>query len=134
MLEGVRGLLETLFDTVVMVADEGSLLEAIESLAPDVVVMDLSLSRSADGANVVSRTLRQCPQQRLIVLSVHDEPEAVSAAWSAGARAFVLKRAAASDLIPAVEAVLAGGSYVSPGAKTHPASSRRGGQGESRNR
>jgi DNA-binding NarL/FixJ family response regulator len=126
MLEGIRSLLETVFGTVVMVADEHSLIEAIEGLGPAVVVLDLSLSHSARGANVVSRTLKRYPNQRLIALSVHDEPEAVEAALSAGARAFVLKRTAASDLLPAVEAVLAGGTYVSPGGRKYPARERAG--------
>src|SRR5437016_1951143 len=43
MLQGVRSLLESLFAAVVMVADEGSLLETIERLDPDLVVVDLSM-------------------------------------------------------------------------------------------
>jgi DNA-binding NarL/FixJ family response regulator len=45
---------------------------------------------------------------------VHDEKTVVDECLSAGARGFVLKRTAVNDLIPAVEAVLRGGTYVSP--------------------
>ena len=51
MVEGVRGLLETLFSTVVMVADLESLNEAIKKLQPDVAVVDLSMPGSKN-ANI----------------------------------------------------------------------------------
>ena len=47
LTEGVRGLLETAFGTVVMVADEASLLEGASRLRPDVAVVDLSLARDS---------------------------------------------------------------------------------------
>lgn len=43
-LEGIRGLLGTMFDTVLMVADMKSLFEAIDKVRPDLAVVDLSLS------------------------------------------------------------------------------------------
>jgi len=45
LTEGVRGLLETTFGTVVMVADETSLLDGASRLKPDVAVVDLSLAK-----------------------------------------------------------------------------------------
>jgi len=47
LTEGVRGLLETLFHTVVMVADEASLTETAARLQPEVAVVDLSLARES---------------------------------------------------------------------------------------
>ncbi len=114
MLQGVRSLLESLFAAVVMVADLGSLLEAIERLDPDLVVVDLSMPVK-EGTNVVGQVMGRFPRLRLIALSVHDEPTVATQMRSAGASGFVLKRTAAIDLIPAVEAVLGGGSFVSPG-------------------
>jgi DNA-binding NarL/FixJ family response regulator len=58
--------------------------------------------------------LERHPALRLIVLSVHDEPTVVAQLLSAGVIGFVLKRAAATDLVPAVTEVLRGGTYVSP--------------------
>jgi two-component system secretion response regulator SsrB len=104
LTEGVRGLLETAFGTVVMVADEASLLDGAARLRPDLAVVDLSLARTS-GLDWL-RTLRQrCPDLKVIVLSVHDEQSVRSAAIEAGADAFVLKRALATDLLPAVDAV-----------------------------
>jgi two-component system response regulator DegU len=112
MLEGVRNLLENMFETVFMVADEASLMEAAEKLKPDIIVADLSLPVSKE-INVARRMKTAFPQIKLIILSIHDEQAAVGECIEAGARGIVLKRAAVSDLVPAVEAVLKGGTFVS---------------------
>ena len=104
LTEGVRGLLETSFGTVVMVADEASLLEGANRLRPDVAVVDLSLSQNASLGWLQALRLR-CPELKVIVLSVHDEQSVRRAAMEAGADAFVLKREIASDLLNAVDAV-----------------------------
>ncbi|MFZ4535455.1 response regulator [Propionivibrio sp.] len=104
LTEGVRGLLETSFGTVVMVADEVSLLEGAIRLRPEVAVVDLSLAQ--DGSLGWLQTIRQrCPDLKVIVLSVHDEESVRRAVMEAGADAFVLKRAISTDLLNAVDAV-----------------------------
>ncbi len=105
--EGVRGLLETTFDAVVMVADEASLLESAARLQPTLAVVDLSLAR-ADNLRWLGELRARCPRLKLIVLSVHDETSVRDATLRAGADAFVTKRAIATDLLSAVDAVLAG--------------------------
>jgi DNA-binding NarL/FixJ family response regulator len=105
--EGVRGLLETAFGTVIMVADETSLLEGAKRLRPDVAVVDLSLARHG-GLDWLRALHERCPEVKVIVLSVHDEESVHEAAMEAGADAFVLKRAIATDLLPAVETVRRG--------------------------
>jgi DNA-binding NarL/FixJ family response regulator len=67
-----------------------------------------------EGTNVVRQLMDRFPRLRLIALSVHDEPTVAAQMCNAGVAGFVLKRTAAIDLIPAVEAVLSGGSFVSP--------------------
>jgi DNA-binding NarL/FixJ family response regulator len=104
LVEGVRGLLETAFGSVVMVADEASLLDAAERLAPDVAIVDLSLARDS-GLAWLREVKQRCPQVKVIALSVHDEMSVRAAAIEAGADAFVLKRAIASDLLQAVAQV-----------------------------
>jgi DNA-binding NarL/FixJ family response regulator len=104
LTEGVRGLIETAFGTVVMVADQASLLEGAARLRPDVAVVDLSLAQ--DGGLGWLRALRnRCPELKVIVLSVHDEPAVREAAFRAGVDAFVLKRAIVTDLLPAIDLV-----------------------------
>lgn len=116
MLGGVHSLLDALFESVLMVADERSLMEAVATFKPELVVMDLSLPGEGE-ANIAKRLMQRHPELRLIVLSVHDEPTVVSQVRNAGVAGFVLKRAAATDLIPAVNVVLQGGNYVSPPVK-----------------
>lgn len=113
MLEGIRKLLETVFDVVVMVADEKSLLDSLEKVQPDMVVVDLSLPITQE-VNVPRRIKKLSPDMKIIILSVHDEQTAVDDCISAGAAGFVLKRTASNDLIPAVLEVLKGRTYVSP--------------------
>jgi two-component system secretion response regulator SsrB len=102
--EGVRGLLETAFGTVVMVADKTSLLDVAFRLRPDVAVVDLSLARDGD-LEWLKAVRQRCPGLKVIALSVHDEETVRLAAMAAGADAFVLKRAIATDLLPAVARV-----------------------------
>jgi DNA-binding NarL/FixJ family response regulator len=104
LTEGVRGLLGTAFDTVVMVADETSLLEGASRLRPEVAVVDLSLAPSG-GLGWLQAVRERSPGIKVIVLSVHDEESVRQAALDAGADAFVLKRAIATDLLPAIEHV-----------------------------
>jgi DNA-binding NarL/FixJ family response regulator len=111
--DGVRGLLETEFETVFMVADEASLLEGAERLRPAVVVVDLSLS-AGDLRGLLGRIIARAPGAKMLLLSVHDEASVAKSALSAGADAVVLKRSLATDLVPALEALLAGKHYLSP--------------------
>jgi len=113
LTEGVRGLLSTVFNAVVMVADEASLLESAERIKPALAVVDLSLV-PGEGLQWLQRLRARCPELLLIVLSVHDESSVRRSVMEAGANAFVLKRAILTDLLPALDAVQAGGSYFSP--------------------
>jgi len=106
LTEGIRGLLETAFETVIMVADEASLLEGAERLQPDVAVVDLSLGR-ASSLDWLRALKERCPKLRVVVISVHDEKSVELAAMCAGADAFVLKRRIATDLLSSVELVRA---------------------------
>jgi two-component system secretion response regulator SsrB len=109
--DGVRSLLESTFDVVLMVADERSLLETVERMPVKLAVIDLSLSRS-DGLGMVRRLRQRFPALKLIAISVHDEPSVGRAAIKAGANGFVPKTAIAMNLVPAVEAALAGRPYL----------------------
>jgi DNA-binding NarL/FixJ family response regulator len=105
-VEGLRGLLETAFGTVVMVADKESLQDVAFRLRPDLAVVDVSLAQ--DGGLDWLRTLRaRCPGLKVIALSVHDEESVRRAALQAGADEYLVKRAIATDLLPAVERVRA---------------------------
>jgi two-component system, NarL family, nitrate/nitrite response regulator NarL len=112
--DSIRGLLETEFETVFMVANKESLLEGAGCLNPAIVVIDMSLC-DGDMGNLLACVAERTPRAKLLLLSVHDEPTVVDAALLAGADGVVLKRSLGTDLMPAVDALLAGKSYVSPG-------------------
>lgn len=113
LTEGIRSLLETAFDAVLMVADVNSLYEGAERLKPMLIVVDLSLSVN-DGFKLLSTLQSRCPGVKVVVLGPHDEPDVVRSILAAGAHGYVLTHAIGTDLLTAVEAVLAGNTYVSP--------------------
>ena len=111
--EGVRNLLAATFEAVVMVADEVSLFESAGRLQSDLAVVDLALSRG-NGLDLVRRLRGRFPDMKLIIISVHDASVLSRSVMEAGANGFVAKRAIATDLLAATDAVLAGQPYVSP--------------------
>ena len=113
LMEGVRGLLETEFDVVVMVSDEKSLCEGATRMKPGVILVDLSLAQG-DGLGLVRRLRGRLPEVSLLVLGVYNQPGVSRAILEAGANGFILKSSIATDLLPAIDAVRAGKTYVSP--------------------
>jgi DNA-binding NarL/FixJ family response regulator len=113
LVESIRDLLKTMFDTVIMVSDENSLIEALDRLDPDLVVADLSVSVTQE-PNVVTLLNKYDSKLKFIVLSTYEEREMMENCISSGASGYVLKRLAARNLMPAVEQVQKGGTYVSP--------------------
>ena len=110
LFAGIRGLLETTFDKVFLVTDKASLIEGAMRLQPTIIVMDLSYA-AGNLPDLVRELRHQAPMSKLLLLSVHDEPAVITSAMTAGADGLVVKRALASDLIPAIDAVLAGQRY-----------------------
>jgi DNA-binding NarL/FixJ family response regulator len=111
MLGAICRLLETEAGTVLMVADEASLWDALHNFSPDVVVVDLSLPFSI-GTNVAQTLKDKYPLVKVIILSLYDEQSVVDEVMAAGVEGFVLKRRAVVDLIPAIREVLQGGRYI----------------------
>jgi DNA-binding NarL/FixJ family response regulator len=117
-VEGVRGLLETAFDTIFTVADADSLIEGTDRLRPTVIVVDLSFARG-DFTSLIRQLRRSSPVSKVIVLTVHNEPAVVDAMLSVGAHGVVLKHFIARDLLAAVDAALEGDGFVTPDVPTH---------------
>jgi len=110
LFERIRGLLETVFDQVFLVTDKSSLVEGAGRLQPTVILMDLSYA-AGDLSGLMHELRDHAPATKFLLLSVHDEPTVVAAAVAAGADGLVLKRAIARDLMPAIDALLAGKRY-----------------------
>ncbi len=102
--EGMCGLLKTAFGTVVMVDDRCRCSRARAGSDPMWRSWTSLWLRTAAWAGCVSCG-SAVPSLKVIVLSVHDEQSVRRAAMDAGADAFVLKRAIATDLLPTVELV-----------------------------
>ena len=111
MLEAIRRMVETMTQSVIMVADERSLIQAIHKMQPDLVIADLSFHVSG-ATNVVRLIKRDQPAIKVIVVSIHDDLTALNEAVDAGAEGFVLKRRAVVDLIPAIHAVCQGRRHI----------------------
>ncbi|MCI0586304.1 MAG: response regulator transcription factor [Planctomycetes bacterium] len=112
---GLRRILETQpgFTVVREVADGASALAAVEETAPDVVVLDLSIP-GPDGLEVLATVKRRRPGTKVLVLTMHADPEYVDRAVREGADGYLLKDSAVSDLVQALKAVKAGEIYYSP--------------------
>jgi DNA-binding NarL/FixJ family response regulator len=109
--EGIRGLLASSFNSVFLVADETSLIEGAGLLRPAVVIVDLSLG-AGDVVGLLRELRARAPGAKVLLLSVHDEQSVLRSAVAAGADGVVLKRAIATDLLPAVDAILAGQRFI----------------------
>ena len=109
----VRLILKDTGCTMLTVADEPSLVEAVTNTRFDIVIADLSFPISS-GGNVARLLHRLNPSLKAVILSVYDEPTVVEECIAAGAKGYVLKQAASTDLLAAVETVLSGGIYISP--------------------
>ena len=112
LVESLRDLLVTLFDTVVMVSDEKSLIETLNRFGPDLVVVDLEIPVTGE-QNVANLLSRYDPELKFIVLSTHEGPEVMEKCKSSGASGYILKHSSARNLMKAVEVVQNGGMFFS---------------------
>lgn len=113
--DGLRLLLETQGDFVVAGEAENGRLAAqqIVELRPDLALMDISMPE-LNGIEATRLVKEKLPDMRIIVLSVHSDSEHIFRAFHAGASGYMLKESAGSELIEAIQTVLAGGRYISP--------------------
>jgi DNA-binding NarL/FixJ family response regulator len=111
--EGLRSLLAPHFDVVGIVSDGRELVAAAQSLAPDVIVLDISMPR-LNGIEAARQIHAANPRVKLIFLTMHSDATYAVRALEAGASGFVLKHSATSELITAIRAALDGGTYVTP--------------------
>lgn len=113
--QGLRLLLESQTDlSVVGEADNGETAVTLaEELQPSVAVLDLAMPK-CNGIDALPLLLQASPDTRVLVLSMHDEPEYVRPAIRAGAQGYLLKGADMSDLVKAVRVLAEGHSFFSP--------------------
>jgi len=114
-LDGVRAALSSAPDIEVVgeAHDRREALEKAGELTPDVVLMDLNLP-DGSGIDATRDILAECPQTRILVITMSVDDDAVVAAMRAGARGYVVKGAGRADLLQAVHTVSTGGAVFSP--------------------
>ncbi|HZR99604.1 MAG TPA: response regulator transcription factor [Chloroflexota bacterium] len=113
--QGLRRLLESERDIqVVGEAEDGlEVQRVVQELSPDVVLMDLSMAIT-DGISATREIVRQWPQVKVVILSMHAEEGHLFQALQAGAAGYILKNTAADQVAAAVRAAMAGGAVVAP--------------------
>ena len=112
---GLKGLIDAQPDMEVVgeAADGTAAVRDAPALRPDVAVMDVSMP-GLGGAEATERLRRECPAVRVLALTAHEDRGYLQLLLKAGASGYVLKRAAADDLVRAIRAVAAGETYIDP--------------------
>ena len=115
MRDGIRALLDRGGEFIVAgEAESGTdAIQICTEIHPDVVLMDIGLP-GLNGVEATTELLRNCPNAKVIILSMYDDEESVVSSIRAGARGYVVKRASSGDLLEALRAVARGSSYLSP--------------------
>ena len=88
-------------------------LQLVASLDPDVLVIDITMP-GLNGFQVATRLRESHPRTKILFLTIHEEPEYISAAFTTGAYGYVSKRRLNSDLAHAIREVFAGRTFLSP--------------------
>jgi len=115
LVDALKGILEPRCKVVAAVGDGRELLKAAAKLQPDIIVLDIAMPQ-LNGLDAARHLKPIMPKVKFIFMTMNEDPDLVGEAFRAGASAFLLKRQAAFELTDAVEKVLKGGSYVTPGA------------------
>jgi DNA-binding NarL/FixJ family response regulator len=113
--EGLRARLSSA-PRLLVVGEAGDAAEALQRLAdthPDVVLQDVGL-KDGNGIDLVRTMLERQPDLRVLMFSMYDNPEYVQLALQAGARGYLLKDAPAAEILAGIDAVAAGGTFLSP--------------------
>jgi two-component system response regulator NreC len=113
--EGLKALINAQSDMVVSgeAGDGRAACEQVKKLRPDVVIMDVSMPEMS-GAQATEWLRREHPPVKVLALSVHEDKGYLRQLLEAGASGYVLKRAAAEELIRAIRTVATGGVYLDP--------------------
>jgi DNA-binding NarL/FixJ family response regulator len=114
MLDGLSNLLKPKYSVVGAVEDGKALVEAALRLSPDLVILDITMP-ILNGIDAAREIRKHMPQVKLLFVTMHTSPTYLQAALEAGASGYAVKSSGRSEILAAVETVLSGGQYVTPG-------------------
>jgi len=100
-------------DIVGQVGDGRALVAAVETLNPDVVVLDISMPL-LNGLEAGRQIKQKSRHVKLVYLTMNEDPDLAAEAFRAGASGYLLKSSAASELTTAIREVTQGRSYITP--------------------
>jgi DNA-binding NarL/FixJ family response regulator len=112
LVDGIRKLLEPEFNLIETVADGRSAVEAYHRLKPDLVLLDIGLPL-LNGIEVARQIRRASPGAKILFVTMQTDRIYVEEAFRAGGSGYLLKQAAARELVDAIRAVLTGRFYIS---------------------
>jgi DNA-binding NarL/FixJ family response regulator len=114
--EGLRALLsaDPNFEIVGEAEDGREAVRCVEKLEPNLLLMDLSMPRMS-GMDAISEIKKRFPKTKIIALTVHKTEEYLLTTLQAGVDGYVLKDATHEELVMAIQNVMAGKRYLSPG-------------------
>jgi DNA-binding NarL/FixJ family response regulator len=112
LFDGLRRLLEPQFEVIATANDGQSVLVVAQDVKPDLFVLDISMPRIS-GIEAARKLRQRDPAAKIVFLTMHQDPELVEQALNTGASGYVLKNAAHSELVVALQEVLAGRSFLS---------------------
>lgn len=111
--QGFVAMLSGDHDVVTTVTDGMKVVAAVKKHRPDVLLLDLSLPNRT-GIDLLPELRSDCPDVRVLVLTMHVDPHLVEMAMKLGAAGFIPKNATVDELRTAIREVLAGRKYLSP--------------------
>lgn len=114
MLDGFSNLLEPKYAVVGTVEDGRALVEAAIRLSPDLIILDITMP-ILNGIDAAREIRKHVPLVKLLFVTMHTSPTYLQAALEAGANGYAVKSSGRSEILAAVESVLGGSRYVTPG-------------------
>src|SRR5689334_5519449 len=114
ILEDFQTILRPHYEIVGAVTDGVSLVEVALNCTPDLIILDIAMPLW-NGIKAAAHIRKKLPGIKLLFVTMHSSPTYLQAAFHVGATGFVLKSSAREEILEAVEKVMKGQVYVTPG-------------------
>lgn len=113
VIEGLRRILEPRFEIVGVAVDGFALVDNAKSLSPDIIIADVSMPL-LNGIEAAGQIRKFDRTVKIVFLTMHSDVMYATEALAAGGSGYVLKVSAGEEILAAIEAILRGGTFISP--------------------